>query len=240
MRMHTKSGRSRWPYVIGSALVVVAVAGGLVYASNQPTPEPTQSAAPTPTPTTTAPADGGSSGASDGDDGAAPTGCLGGQDRNAAMVVAAQSAAPHTTYGAIELATSFYRFYWQYPYAPAEQLDEVSRTLMSSDAPADFKQLANSFDAVGNNPVPGVVSAGTPFYMSTTNGLWRVSEDSTADRITVSLAAGYVIDGALSPTEAGVVGFIMVWENDAWRIETGIVPDQDLLAAGGTKYTGGC
>ena len=68
MRMHTKSGRSRWPYVIGSALVVVAVAGGLVYASNQPTPEPTQAAAPTPTPSPTRPATGGS-GASDGDDG---------------------------------------------------------------------------------------------------------------------------------------------------------------------------
>ena len=237
MRMYTKAGRSRWPHVIGAAVVVVAVAGGIAYSAAQPGGEPTAVASSTPS--ASAPS-GGSSGAGDDEEGVAPTGCLGGQDRNAEMVLAAQSAAKQTTYGAIEVATSFYRFYWQYPYAPADQLAEVSSAVIGSNAPDSFKQLSTSFDAVGDNPTQGKISAGTPFHMSTTNGLWHVSEESTADRIIVSLAAGYVIDGALSPTEAGVAGFVMVWDQDAWHIETGISPDQNLLAAGGTRYTGGC
>jgi hypothetical protein len=238
MRMHTKSGRSRWPYVIGSALVVVAVAGGVVYASNQPTPEPTQSAAPTPS--ATAPADGGSSGAGDGDVGAAPTGCLGGQERNAAMVLAAQSAAPHTTYGAIEVAASFHRFLWQYPYLPVSEYSTVGSEVIAETATDVWKDLPASAQAAGDNPSQGVVAAGTPFYISTANGLWRVTEDSTADRVTVELVAGYVVEGALSPTEVAVIGLVMVWQNDAWHVESGVQVDQDKLAAGGTRYTGGC
>lgn len=237
MRMYTKSGRSRWPYVIGAALVVVGVAGGIVYSSAQPGG---QSAVASSEPSASAPATPGSSGAGDGDGDLAPTGCLGGQDRNALMVSGAQKAARHTTFGAVEVATSFYRFYWQYPYAPADQLNAVSSAVIGSNAPNSFKQLSTSFETVGDNPTGGKVAAGTPFHMSTTNGLWRVSEESTPDRIIVSLAAGYVIDGALSPTEVGVGGFVMVWENDAWHVESGISPDQDLLAAGGTRYTGGC
>jgi hypothetical protein len=240
MRMYTKAGRSRWPYVIGGAVVVVAVAGGIVYSSAQPGGDPAAVASSEPTPSASAPSDGGSSGAGDDDDGVAPTGCLGGQDRNALMVLDAQKTASHTTYGAVEVATSFYRFYWQYPYAPADQLDAVSSGVIGSNAPDSFKQLSTSFEAVGDNPTGGKFAAGTPFHMSSTNGLWRVSEESTPDRIIVSLAAGYVIDGALSPTEVGVGGFVMVWENDAWHVESGISPDQDLLAAGGTRYTGGC
>jgi hypothetical protein len=241
MRMYTKAGRSRWPYVIGGAVVVVAVAGGIVYSSTQPGGEPTAVASSEPSASATpAPSEDGSSGAGDGDEGVAPTGCLGGQDRNALMVSDAQKTASHTAFGAVEVATSFYRFYWQYPYATADQLDTVSSTVIGNDAPDSFKQLSASFDAVGDNPTGGKIAAGTPFHMSTTNGLWRVSEDSTPDRITVSLAAGYVINGALSPTEVGVGGFVMVWEDNAWHVESGISPDQDLLAAGGTRYTGGC
>jgi hypothetical protein len=236
MRMYDKAGRSRWPLAIGAAVVVVAVAGGIVYTTTQSGSEPVAVETVTPTPTAT----GGASGAGDDEGGVAPTGCLGGQDRNSLMVRDAQRAAGHNTFGAVEVATSFYRFYWQYPYAPAEQLDEVSGAVIGSNAPDSFKQLSASFEGVGDNPTQGKVPAGTPFHMSTTNGLWKVSEESTPDRIIVSLAAGYVIDGALSPTEAGVAGFVMVWEQDAWHIESGVGPDQDLLAAGGTRYTGGC
>ena len=239
MRMHTKSGRSRWPYVFGSALVVVAVAGGLVYTANQPTPEPTQSAEPAPTPTGTAPAAGGS-GASDGDEGAAPTGCLGGQDRNAAMVLAAQSAAPHTTFGAVEVAASFHKFIWQYPYQPIEDYSTVASTLIPETATATWKDLSASMQGAGDDPSQGVVAAGTPFYTSTVNGLWRVTEDSTADRVTVELAVAYVIDGALSPTEIAGMGLVMVWQNDAWYVESGVKVDQEKLANGGTRFTGGC
>jgi hypothetical protein len=240
MRMHTKSGRSRWPYVIGSALVVVAVAGGLVYTANQPTPEPAQSAAPAPTPTATAPAAGGS-GASDGDEGAAPTGCLGGPIRDAVMVAAAQSAAPHTTYGAIEVATSFYRFFWQSPSPAVTESSYIADEVIASTANAAWKDVAAQYESDAWAQLVAEKQAyGSAFYVSTANGIWRVTEDSTSDRVTVEVAVGYVFDDVLSPTEVAGMGLVMVWENDAWRVEGGVGIDQDKLAAGGTRFTGGC
>ena len=240
MRMHTKSGRSRWPYVIGSALVVVAVAGGLVYTANQPTPEPTQSAEPAPTPTATAPAAGGS-GASDGDEGAAPTGCLGGQDRNAAMVLAAQSAAPHTTFGAVEVATSFYRSLWQYPAPSAEESNAVAAGLIASTATPAWRDVSAQYQSEAWAQLVSKNQAyGSSFYVSTANGIWRVTEDSTTDRVTVEMAVGYVFDDVLSPTEVAGLALVMVWENNGWRVEGGVPVDQDKLAAGGTRFTGGC
>jgi hypothetical protein len=239
MQMHTASGRSRWPYVIGCALVIVAIAGGIGYAATQPAAAPPV-ATPSATPTPTAPATGGDSGAGDDENDVAPTGCLGGSERNAAMVLAAQQQAKHTTFGAVEVATSFYRFLWQYPYPPASELQAVSGGFMAAGASSQWVDLARAYGAAGDNPSQGVVPAGTPFYTSSTNGLWRVTEDSTSDRITVDLAVGYVIDGALSPTEVAGMGMVMVWENDAWRFEAATYVDQDKLAAGGNRYTGGC
>jgi hypothetical protein len=239
MRMHTKSGRSRWPYVIGSALVVVVVAGGLVYTANQPAPEPTQSAEPTPT--TTVPADGGSSGAGDGDEGAAPTGCLGGQERNAAMVLAAQTAAPHTTFGAVEVATSFYRSLWQYPAPSAEESNAVAAGLIASTATPAWKDVATQYQSEAWAQLVSKNQAyGSSFYTSTANGIWRVTEDSTTDRVTVEMAVGYVFDDVLSPTEVAGLALVMVWENNGWHVESGVPVDQDKLAAGGTRFTEGC
>jgi hypothetical protein len=237
--MHTKSGRSRWPYVIGSALVVVAVVGGLVYTANQPTAEPTPTAMPTPT--ATAPVDGGSSGAGDGEEGVAPTGCLGGQIRDAVMVTAAQSAAPHTTYGAIEVATSFYRFFWQSPSPAVTESSYIADNVIASTANAAWKDVAAQYESeTWEQLVAEKQVFGSSFYVSSANGIWRVTEDSTSDRVTVEVAVGYVFDDVLSPTEVAGVGLVMVWENDAWRVEGGAPIDQDKLAAGGTRFTGGC
>jgi len=242
MRMHTATGRSRWPYVIGGAVAVVAIVGGVAFAVTRPDDEPVAA------PTTSAPASatpsaaptGGSSGAGDNEDDVPPTGCLGGQYRNADMVLSAQKKAQHTTYGAVEVATAFYRFLWQYPYPVVEDSDVVQSSVMSASAPTAFADIAAGYELVGDDPTQGVLPAGTDFHLSTTNGLWTVSEDSSPNRVKVSLAAGYVIDGALSPTEVAVNGFIMVWEDDAWHIEQGLTVDQDRLAAGGTRYTSGC
>jgi len=245
MRMYTKSGRSRWPLVIGAAVVVIAVGGGIAYTSTRqevaPAAAPT-SAAPTSTPTTTAtaPSDGGTSGAGDGNAGAPPTGCLGGQDRDAAMVLAAQTAAPHSAYGAVEAATAFYRFLWQYPYPSSRDIASVSSSVIASTASKSWKDIAGSYAAAGNNPTQGTITAGVSFHVSTTNGLWRVSEDSTSDRVTVEVAVGYVVDGALSSTKVAGIGLVMVWENNAWHVESGTVIDQAKLAAGGNRFTAGC
>jgi len=242
MRMHTATGRSRWPYVIGGAVAVAAIAGGVAFGVTRPNDEPIAapttsppaSAAPTAAPT------GGSSGAGDNEDDVPPTGCLGGPDRDADMVLAAQDEAQHTTYGAVEVATTFYRFLWQYPYPSTGEAARVQESIMAGSAPEAFADIAAGYQAVGDNPTQGVLPAGTDFHLSTTNGLWRVAETSTPDRVEVSLAAGYVVDGALSPTKVAVNGFVMVWEDDGWRIEQGLIIDQDRLAAGGTRYTGGC
>lgn len=239
MRMYSASGRSRWPWVIGAIVVVAAVVGGAAFAlSHQlgPTrPTSTPVASPPPSPTRT----GGSSGAGDSDNAAPPTGCLGGQDRNAAMVLAAQKAAGHNAYGAVEVATAFVRFLSQSPVPSAADISTVSSNVVSPSAPSGYRDLAETY-AKYPNASNGVVPDGTPFHLSTTNGIWAVSPDSTADRVTVDVQAGYVIDGALSATKTTATGVIMLWENGAWRVAGGIKPDAQRLAAGGTHFTGGC
>jgi len=235
--MVTASGRSRWPIVIGAAALVLAIGAGITYTATRPTPEPnaapnTSTATPTPTPAS-------STGSGDNQDDVAPTGCLGGQDRNVNMVLTAQADAKHTTYGAVETATAFYRFIWQYPYPSEADANTVSSDVMSAEAPESFKDIAGTY-ASTDDLTTGDVEPGTPFHLSTTNGLWLVTEDSTADRVTVNIAAGYVVNGELSPTKVTAQAFVMVWEGDAWHVEKGQQPDAEKLAAGGNRYTGGC
>lgn len=236
MRMYTQAGRSRWPYVIGAAVVVVAVAGGVVYSVTQPNGEPTAVASNKPS--TSAPS-GGSSGAGDGDEGAAPTGCLGGQDRNSEMVLAAQKSAKQTTYGAVEVAASIYRWLWQSPYPTEAEANAVSAGIMAKSANDSFKNLAASYSAAPDM-TGGKVAEGTPYHLSTTNGLWSIAEGSDGDQVEVNLAAGYVINGELSSSKAAVISMTMIWEADSWHLLSGGTPDQDKLAAGGNRFTGGC
>ncbi|TFD37053.1 hypothetical protein E3T37_12730 [Cryobacterium sp. TMT2-10] len=241
MRMVTASGRSRWPIVIGAAALVVAISGGIAYTATRPTAAPnaapsTATATPTPTPT-------GSTGTGDIGDDVAPTGCLGGQDRNVNMVLAAQADAKHTSYGAVELATTFYRWLWQSPNPAANTADAntVSAAIMSSTANEEFSDLAAGYSAMANTDITsGQVPANTPFHLSTTNGLWMISEGSSADEVEVNIAAGYVVNGELSPTKTAVISQTLVWEDNAWHIQSAGTPDQAKLAAGGTRYTGGC
>ncbi len=240
MRMYSASGRSRWPYVIGAAVVVLAVGGGLAYANTRGDTTPT--AVHTTTPASAAPtslATGGTSGSGDNEGDAAPTGCLGGQDRTAAMVLAAQKSAGHSTYGAVEVATAIYRFIWQNPHPSVADLNAVSAAAISSDANASFKNLAASYSGV-SDMTSGQVPAGESFHLSTTNGLWMVSENSSPEQVQVNLAEGYVIDGALSPTKAAVISLTMDWESGSWHLLKGGTPDQTKLANGGARYTGGC
>jgi len=240
MRMTTASGRSRWPLLIAGVVLILGVGGGIAYTANQPASEPSTAPSPsapsiTPMPQPT------SSGSVDND--VAPTGCLGGKDRNANMVLSAQKTAKHSTYGAVEVATAFYRWLWQEPNPAADSAEAgtVSEAIMASTANDAFRDLAASYQAMaGTDITSGQVPAGTPFHLSTTNGLWTVSEGSTADRVEVNIAAGYVVNGELSPTKSAVISQTMIWEDGAWHIESAGTPDQTKLAAGGTRYTGGC
>jgi hypothetical protein len=239
-RMYSSTGRSRWPLVVGAAAAVVIIGGGVVFATTgggEPPGAP-RSRAPA-TSVTRSPASTGSSGAGDDEDAAPPTGCLGGQDRNADMVLAAQQAAGHSSYGAVEVATAFYRFIWQSPVPSSADVQAVENSIFSPSAPTSFSDLAGTYEQFPNLS-QGDVADGTPFHLSTTNGLWMVDPNSTADRVTINIAAGYVVDGALSPTRSTAQGFVLQWEEGSWHVVEGAQPDGETLANGGVRFTGGC
>ncbi len=152
------------------------------------------------------------------------------------MVLAAQKAAGHNSYGAVEVATAYYRFIWQSPVPAAKDVQTVESDVISSDAAAEYRDLAGTYKQYPNVS-NGDVADGTPFHLSTTNGLWMVDPSSTADRVTVNVAAGYVVDGALSPTKSTAQGFVMVWQDGAWHVEgeRSRTRSSSLTAALGTR-----
>jgi hypothetical protein len=238
MRMTTASGRSRWPLVIVGVVLILGVSGVIAFTMAQPPSEPlTAPTSSAPSATMSPPPTDGGSGM---EDDVAPTGCLGGPDRNANMVLSAQEAAKHSTYGAVEVATAFYRWLWQSPYPAASEGDAVSARVIASTAVAGWKDLSAQYTAAGDDLTKGIVAPGTPFHVSTTNGLWRVTEDSNSDRVNVELAVGYVVNGELSPTKVAGIGLVMLWEDGEWHVESGSLVDETKLANGGNRYTGGC
>ena len=239
MRMVTASGRSRWPYVIGAVILVAAISGGVAYNATRPDPSPMPM--PLTAPTTATPTPTATSGNTDLADDVAPTGCLGGLDRNVDMVLAAQDTAKHTTYGAVEVATAFYRWLWQYPHPEPAESDVMSKSIMASTANDSFRDLASAYMAFADaDMTSGQVPANTPFHLSSTNGLWMISEGSSENKVEVNLGQNYVVNGELSPTKAAVISLTMIWEDEAWRVESGGSPDEAILSNGGTRYTGGC
>lgn len=240
MRMYSAAGRSRWPWVIAGVITVLAIAAGVtafgLTRSNGAPADP--SAPPTSAPPSTSPtAEPGSGG--DGDTGAAPTGCLGGNNRDVAMVLAAQKAAPHTMFGAVETATAYVRWSIQYPEPSAEDVKAVSAVFEPGKEAESIQQVMSDYER-NPNPSNGNAPDGTPVYLSTTNGLWLVSPDSTSDRMTVSVNASYVINGVLSPTKTLAIAYVVVWQSGAWHVEKAQRPDVQKIAAGGTTFTGGC
>lgn len=155
------------------------------------------------------------------------------------MVLAAQKSAGHSSYGAVEVATAFYRFIWQSPVPSSSDVSTVEKNVFAKEAPKSFSDLEGTYKQTPNLS-NGDIPDGTKFNLSTTNGLWMIDPDSTNDRVTVNIAAGYVVDGALSPTRSTAEAFVMQWENGAWHVLGGSQPDPQTLANGGVRYTGGC
>lgn len=221
----TSPPRRRWPWIVAIIAAAAIVATILALTLNHPS---TPVATPTPTPTRTTPA-------AD----AAPTGCLGGPERDAAMLLAAQKAAPHTTNGAIEVAAALVRWTFRYPTFSADEANEVSEQVISKSATSEFRDLAGASQKNPNNS-GGVVPDSTPFYLSTGPGVWHL-ESGSADVVTVSIGAGYVVNGALSPQLRSSTTVEMVWEDGAWRAKSGsITRTTEELFRIGTSFTGGC
>lgn len=238
MPMYTKSGRSLWPVVVGALLVVVI---GLVVAlvAVATRDEPGATAEPSPTPTHTH--EGVPGGTPELGD--PPTGCLAGPARDAGMVLSTQAEAPHSTYGAVEMAASYMRWTTQFPVPAAEQIATVEDNVVSPDAAPDKRDLQAAFtqaeDQKAITPATGE-PYGTPFFVSTRNGSWVVDPSSTEDRVTVHLSVGMVVNDALSDGAYGVGSPVLVWEGDAWRLVDMVPTDTPALEAGGTSFTGGC
>ncbi|MCS5732428.1 hypothetical protein [Herbiconiux daphne] len=228
MRAEARPPRRIWPWFIAGAAVIAAAVIVLVIALRPaPTTQVDAAPVPTPTPSTTVVMD------------QEPTGCLGGPERNAAMLLAAQAAAPHTTNGAVELAAAMVRFTFRDPSVSADEAAQVEPILFASTATPQFRDLTGALPQ-GQNNSSGVVPNGTPFYLSTVPGVWHV-ESAEPDRVEVSVGAGYVVDGELSAQLRSSSTLALVWEDDTWKLESGSISrtTQDLYAIG-TTFTGGC
>jgi len=218
--------RNRLLLIVGATVIVVAVIVVLIVTNGSAkTTRPTNS--PKPTTTTSQSAD------------AAPSGCLGGTSRNAAMVIAAQKAAPHTTNGAVEVATALVRWTFRSPIFNAQEANEVRDKIIASSATPEFKDLAGGAASNPNNS-GGVVPDGTNFYLSTAQGVWYI-ESATSNEVKVSIGAAYVINGAVSPQLRSSSTVDMVWETGGWHAKSGSITrtTEDLFKIG-TGFTGGC
>ena len=235
---HPKPPARRWPLILGGgAGVATAVAAYCILA---PTDVTTPIASPTgmadtPRAATSEPSPT-SSLALDPIADAPPTGCLAGPERDAAMVISSLERAPRTSNGAVEVAASLVRWITQSPIPPAEDVREVQAAAVASGSDIDLDSALTPGADMSN----GFVPAGTDFYLSTAPGVWDV-ESSDVDTVTVAVGTGFVIDGALSPTQRGSATMTMLWQDEHWKLlsSSGSRPPTDLFATG-SAFTGGC
>lgn len=228
MQAEAHPPRRIWPWFLaGAAVIATAVIALVIALRPAPANQVDATPVPIPTPSTTAVTD------------QEPTGCLGGPERDAAMLLAAQAAAPHTTNGAVEVAAAMVRWTFRYPGPGADEANQVADEVIASTAAPEFANLAAAA-AANPNPSRGVVPDETPFYLSTVPGVWHV-ESTEPDRAEVSVGSGYVIDGELSPQLRSASTFVLVWQDGAWKLESGSLSrtTQDLYSIG-TTFTGGC
>jgi hypothetical protein len=241
VRLHTASGKSVVPYLVTGALllsVVIVLVLRPWAAPATTSPEPTTSTSPSSEPSATSSPSATIDPGERTDSMTQPTGCLGGPDRTAASVLTAQAKAGHDSFGAVEVAAAFLRFFAQYPWPPTDQLDQAREAIASTAQPS-FSDFAAAYASDGNNLVPaGLEGTDTSWQVTTVNGKWFL-EETSPDRVNVQLAERYVINGA-SSTSALVTGVVMVWEDDAWHIEAGLPQDSDAIRDGGTYFEGGC
>lgn len=221
--------RARWPWILGAivaVIVVIAVVLGVTAALRQsaaPSPTPTRTVTPTRTSTPDA----------------APTGCLGGSNRDNAMLLSAQKAAPHTTNGAADFAAATARWILRHPTATVDEANQVAGDIIASDASPQFKDLGTAVSQ-NQNPSGGAVADGTDFYVTTTPGVYYV-DSASGDKVTVSIGTGYVINGAVNPQLRTSSTYVLEWQRGAWRIQSASIAHttEDLFKIG-TPFTEGC
>jgi hypothetical protein len=222
--------RTTWAWVVVALIVVVAIAvvatltvtnGG---SKTEPTQNPGSSSVPTPS-------------ATQGESDATPTGCLGGEARDSAMLVTAVEEADHTSNGAVEVGASFVRWIQRFPYPTADEAAVVSDNALADDSFTDdlTQYLEDRPDLSG-----GIVPSGETYWMSTVPGVWHL-ESTSADRVVVTIGSAFVVDGALSPTLRSSISITLVWENGSWRVADaeGSRTTEELYSVG-KPFASGC
>ena len=223
--------RRTWPWIVGAAILVGAlIIAGAVYIGSQadtaaPTAEPaTPIASSTPSPSTV-PVE------------TEPTGCLGGDARDAAMVLTAQQDAPHTSSGAVDFAASFVRWIQRFPYPAADDAAAVGDSAMARES---FTDDLVSYLAAGPDLSGGIVAPGDEYYMSTIPGVW-VIEAASNDRVEVTIGSAFVVNGALSATLKSSITVVAVWEDGQWKIaDANGTRTTEALYSVGRPFTEGC
>jgi hypothetical protein len=206
--------------VIAAAVVVLVIA-----LRPAPTNQVDTAPEPTPTPSTTVVTD------------QEPTGCLGGPERDAAMLLAAQAAAPHTTSGAVEVATAFTRWIQRYPLPTGDEAASVQQSVLTANSFTD--DLPGYLDS-SKNLSGGILPDGQTYYMSSVPGVWH-TESAEPDSAVVTIGTAFVVDGELSPQLRSSITVNMTWADGVWKVAdaNGTRATQDLYAIG-TTFTGGC
>ena len=220
--------RTTWIwFVVG--LVVVGVIGvlstGFALGWGQPRlPSPSSSAEPSPS-SSSSPAD------------ISITGCLGGAARDAEMVLSAVDQAPHTSNGAVEVASAFVRWLNQFPYPSADDSRAVQGAALASGAPT--KDVVAFFESEPNLS-GGLVPDQTPYNLSTIGGVFHVESTGTYSA-TITIGTSLVEDGALSPSLKGSITVTLAWEDDRWKFVSseGTRTTEDLFAIG-EPFSEGC
>ena len=225
MRAEATRPRRIWPWLAIGAAVLAAIVITIIVLGHGPAGAPNTSPSNPDTSASPVPGD------------ADPTGCLGGNARDSAMILSAVKIAGSGNSGAIDVAASFTRWIQRYPYPTAAEADEVGAGVLAKNAftsnLADY--LASKPDLSG-----GIVTTGTTYYMNTVPGVWYV-ESSDSNKVTVSIGSGYVIDGSLSPTLRSSITVTLMREGNQWKVASadGTRTPTDLYRIG-HPFTGGC
>ena len=215
-----RRGFPRWAIVVVSFLAVLAVIAGVSiwYQKNPSAPVAT-------------PAPSASSALAGGD---VPNGCLAGKDTSVTALIAAQKKAPHTEAGAVGLAAAFMRWGTQYPFPTNEDGKTVVAEIASADADDSILEIPSNVAA--GKARDGWASGGVSFA----EGRYLV-EDSTPDRVKVSVGGARIKNGLPLPDHKALGTFILVWEDGGWKLQSSD-PARTLedLFTNGALIAGGC
>lgn len=217
-----RRGFPRWAIVALSFVVVLAVVAGVSiwYQKNPPAtvtaPSPSASVAPVPA------------------GGDFPNGCLAGKDTSVAALIAAQKKAPHTEAGAVSLAAAYSRWLLQYPRPALADATTAIEQFKSSDADESITGKPQELSSA--KPLDGWASGGISFA----EGRYMV-EDSSADRVKVTVGAAAIKNGLPVPDYKVLTSYVLVWESGAWRFQSSD-PARTLedLFTNGALLAGGC